>query len=192
MHSNTDFLRGVDVLEETVLEVVGDKPQKLEWPGYGFFIEVPEGALPPGVTASVAVKVILGGQFQFPENRQLISALYWIFSSKIFLKEVAVNIQHCAVIKNEEQCRTLKFIIAKCSQEVLPYRFREREGVFNSHTQYGTIKCKKFSIFGETASADEKLHNTALMLYKQQTPSPLSVDFHLVVVMDLEPLHQVK
>ena len=191
MHINTDFLRGVGVFEETVLEVVGDKPQKLEWPGYGFFIEVPEGALPPGVTASVAVKVIAGGQFQFPENRQLISALYWIFSSELFLKDVAVNIQHCAVIKNEEQCSTLKFIIAKCSQDVLPYRFREREGVFNPHTQYGTIKCKQFSIFGVTASADKKIQHVARMLYKQQTASPLSVDFHFVVVTDLEPLHQV-
>ena len=32
---------------------MGDKPQKVEWPGYGFFIEIPEGAVPPGVTASV-------------------------------------------------------------------------------------------------------------------------------------------
>ena len=181
----------MDIHGEIVLEVVGDKPQKVEWPGYGFYIEVPEGALPPGVTASVAVKMILGGPFQFPENRQLISALYWIFSSEMFLKEVAVNIQHCAVIKNEEECSTFRFIIAKCSQEVLPYRFKEREGVFNPHTQYGTIKLKQFSIVGETASADEKLHHTALMLYKQRTASPLSVNFHLVVVMDLEPLHQV-
>ena len=37
---------------------MGDKPQKLEWLGYGFYIEVPEGALPPGVTASVRVKAI--------------------------------------------------------------------------------------------------------------------------------------
>ena len=44
---------------ETVLEVVGDKPQKVEWPGYGFFIEIPDGAVPPGVTVSVGVKVIL-------------------------------------------------------------------------------------------------------------------------------------
>ena len=183
----------MDVFAETVLEVVGDKPaQKLEWPGYGFFIEVPEGALPPGVTASVAVKVILGGPFQFPENRQLISALYWVFSSELFLKEVAVNIQHCAVIKNEEQCSTLKFIIAKCSQEILPYRFREREGVFNPHTQYGTIKLKQFSIIGETAPDNEKIHHTALMLYKQRSPSPnLSVNFHLVVVMNLGPFYQV-
>ena len=187
------FLRGADVYGETVLEVVGDQPQKLEWPGYGFNIEVPEGALPPGVTASVGVKVILGGQFQFPEGSQLISALYWISSSEVFLKEVAVNIQHCAVIKNEEQCSTFRFIIAKCLQEVLPYRFRERTGVFNPHTQYGTIKLKQFSIVGETAPTDTETQCTGLMFYREQTPSPsLIVDFHFVVVMDLEPYLQVR
>ena len=178
---------------ETVLEVVGDQPQKLEWPGYGFCIEVPKGALPPGVTASVGVKVILGGQFQFPEGSQLISALYWISSSEVFLKEVAVNIQHCAVIKNEEQCSTFRFIIAKCSQEVLPYRFRERTGVFNSHTKYGTIKLKQFSVVGATAPADTETRCTAFMFYKEQTPSPnLIADFHFVVVKDLEPYLQVQ
>ena len=35
---HTGYLRGVDVYEETVLEVVGDKLQKLEWPGYGFYV----------------------------------------------------------------------------------------------------------------------------------------------------------
>ena len=120
---------------ETVLEVVGDKPQKVEWPGYGFFIEIPEGAVPPGVTVSVGVKVILAGQFKFPENRQLISAIYWVSSSIEFIKEVSVNIQHCAVVRNEDQCSQFKFIIAKCSQSQLPYKFREREGLFSSHTQ---------------------------------------------------------
>ena len=108
-------LRGVEVCGETVLEVVGDKSQKLEWPGYGFYLEVPDGALPPGVTASVAVKVILAGQFKFPEDSQLISAIYWISASKEFLKDVAVNIQHCAVIRSEEEGLKFRFIIAKCS-----------------------------------------------------------------------------
>ena len=88
------FLRGVEVYRETVLEVVGDKPQKLEWPGYGFYMEVPDGALASGVTASVGVKVILSGQFKLPDNRQLISAIYWISSSEVFLKEVAVAMLH--------------------------------------------------------------------------------------------------
>ena len=177
--------------KETVLEIVGDKPQKVEWPGYGFFIEIPEGAVPPGVTVSVGVKVILAGQFKFPENRQLISAIYWVSSSIEFIKEVSVNIQHCAVVRSEDQFSQFKFIIAKCSQSQLPYKFREREGLFSSHTQYGAIKLKQFSLLGETAPEDTDTLCTAFMFYKQQMPSPLTVDFHFVVVRDLEPNLQV-
>ena len=180
-----DYLCGVEVYEETVLEVVGDKPQKLEWPGYGFFIEVPQGALAPGVTASVGVKVILAGQFKLPENHQLISAIYWIHTSEVFLKEVAVNIQHCADIKSEEQCSKCKFIIAKCSQKELPYTFKEKEGLFNPKTQYGTIKVKRFSLIGETAPEDQTKQYTGLLLYQQIAKN--NAKFHLVVVLNLEP-----
>ena len=176
---------------ETVLEVVGDKPQKVEWPGYGFYVEVPEGALPPGVTASVGVKVILAGQFKLPENKLLISAFYWVSSSEVFLKEVAVNIQHCAFIRSEEQCSVFKFIIAKCSQKELPYTFKERDGLFNSHTQYATIKLKQFSIMSAVAPLDTKICCAAFMYYKQRTAIPPSADFHFVLVMDLPPQIQV-
>ena len=36
-----------------------DKPQKVEWPGYGFFIEIPEGAVPPGATVMWALVTAL-------------------------------------------------------------------------------------------------------------------------------------
>ena len=36
---------------ESVHEVMGDKSQKIEWSGYGLYLEVPNEALPPGVTA---------------------------------------------------------------------------------------------------------------------------------------------
>ena len=164
-----DFLYGMNVHGETVLEIVGDKPQKLEWPGYGFYIDVAEGALPPGVTASVTVKAIVGGQFQFPDNRQLISAIYCVSSNVLFQKEIAVNIEHCAVIKNEEDCSSFRFIVvSQSSQETLSYRFKEREGVFNPHTQFGTYKLKQFSLVGATAPAVTETHCTALMFYKQQ------------------------
>ena len=174
-----------------MLEVVGDKSQKLVWPGYGFYLEVPDGALSSGVTASVAVKVILAGQFQLPEGTQLISAIYWISASEVFLKEVAVNIQHCAVIRSEEEGSKFRFIIAKCSQKELPYRFREKEGVFNKHTQYATIKLKQFSLVGEIASQDTELYYTTLHFYKQ-IPSTVDVDFFFVVVRSQEPVLEVK
>ena len=71
--------------------------------------------------------------------------------------------------------------------------FRERTGVFNPHTQYGTIKLKQFSIVGETAPVDTETLCTGLMFFREQTASPsLIVDFHFVVVMDLEPYLQVR
>ena len=164
---------------------MGDKPQKVEWPGYGFYIDVPEGALPPGVTASVGLKVFLTGQIKLPENRQLISAFYWVSSSEVFLKKVAVNIQHCAVIENEEQCLDFRFIIARCSQKELPYTFKEFEGLFNPCTQYATIKLKQFSILSTTAPSDTKLRCAAFMYYKQQTGTPKYADFHFVLVNNL-------
>ena len=178
---------------ETVLEVVGDKSQKLEWPGYGFYIEVPDGALAPEVTASVAVKVIQGGQFTLPDkNSQLISAIYWIASSEVFLKKVTVNIQHYAVVMSEEQCSKLRFIVAKCSQEVLPYMFREKEGLFNAHTQYGAIKVKQFSIFTQTGPKGIDSRITSLKFYKPRpTTRTLVVDFDFVVLYNHEPFLKV-
>ena len=182
---HTGYLCGVDVYEETVLEIVGDKPQKLEWPGYGFYIEVPDGALPPGVTASVAVKIIFAGQFELPEDSQLISAIYWISSSRAFLKEVTVNIQHGAVITSEEQCAEFKFIVAKCSQEVLPYKFKKiGKGLFNTRSQYAAIKVKQFSFFGLISSLFTKMRYTSLMFYKPIGTN--KVDYVFVVVQDNE------
>ena len=38
-------LQGVEICGETAFEVLSDRlPQKLVWPGYGFYIEVPAGA----------------------------------------------------------------------------------------------------------------------------------------------------
>ena len=189
-HFHAGSLRGVQVCAETVLEVVGDKSQKLSWPGYGFYLEVPDGALPHGVTASVGVKVILAGQFQLPANRELISALYWISTRHEFLKEVTVYIQHCAVIRSEEDCLKFKFILAKCSQKELPYTFKEKEGVFNTHTQFATIKLRQFSIVGGTAPAGTYTHCLGLKFYKP-IPHSANVEFKFVIVHNLEPFLEV-
>ena len=180
----------MEVCGETVLEVVGDKSQKVEWPGYGFYLEVPDGALPPGVTASVAVRVILAGQFQLPEDSQLISAIYWISASEMFLKEIGVNIQHCAVISSEEECSKFRFIIAKCSQKELPYRFRVRKGVFNPNTQFGTIMLRQFSVVGVTAPEGTETLYIALKFYKQ-IPGTVNVDFIFAIVHNLEAFLEV-
>ena len=183
----TEIVRGVEVCAETAFEVVSDKlPQKLVWSGYGFNIEVPEGALPPGVTASMAVRAIMKGQFKLPDNTQLIGALYWIYCSEVFLKHIEVNIQHCAIISTEEACENFTFIIAKCSQEDLPYKCIERKGVFRSDTQYATVKLKRFSIIAPVGPAGGKRYYVALKFYKQ-VPNSFDVRFCFIVASNCQP-----
>lgn len=184
-------LRGVEVIAETVLFVVGEKSQKLTWSDYGFYLEVPDGALPSGVTASVFVKVILAGQIKIPDKCKLLSAIYWISSSEVFQKEVAVSIQHCAVIRPDDDCSKFKFIIAKCSQKELPYNFRERDGFFNFRTQFATLKLKQFSLLGEVGPEDTECSYTALKFYKQ-IPGTYNADFMFVIVRNLEACLKVQ
>ena len=137
----------------------------------------------------MGLKVFLTGQIKLPENRQLISAFYWVSSSEVFLKKVAVNIQHCAVVEDGEQCLDFRFIIAKCSQKELPYTFKEFEGLFNPCTQYATIKLKQFSILSTSAPRNKKIRCAALMYYKQQTA--ILADFRFVLVRELPLLIKV-
>ena len=99
---------------------------------------------------------------------------------------MAVNIQHFAVITSEEQCSKFSFIIARCSQKELPYTFREREGSFNPHTQYGAIKLKQFSLVGETSPEDTELRFTSLKFYKPMSSTLTMVDYIFVVVYNHE------
>lgn len=176
-------------------EVVGEKVQKLEC-GYGLWIEIPDRVLPPGVTATLCVKTIMAAQpntFKLPNDSQLISALYWISCSEVFLKEVSVNINHFAVIKNEEQCSKFRFIIAETSQSELPYKFREREGLFNPRTQYATIKLKQLNsmMIGAVGPKDtEPLYFSALKFYKP-IPGTSKVEFIFVVVCQSYEIIQV-
>ena len=98
---------------------------------------------------------------------ELISPIYLISSNNSFLKELTVNIQHGAVITSEEQCAEFKFIVAECSQEVLPYKFKKTgKGLFNTHSQYAAIQVKQFSYFGLTGPVYTKLHYMSLKFYK--------------------------
>ena len=163
----------------TVLEVEGEKFQILEWPGYGFRLEVPDGALSEGKRVSVGVKAIVSGNFLLPKDTLLISAIYRITASEEFQKKVAVIIQHCAVVKSEEEFSKLRFIIAKCSQKP-PYKFRVLDGEFDAH--FATIKLKRFSYMGVVAPTETDVRFNALKFYQKVPNTTVEVNFKFVVV----------
>ena len=170
---------------ETALQIVGDEQLIYEWHDYGFIIEVPKGALAPGVTAIMNVKVVVATKIKLPsENTQLTSALYWISCSEEFLEEVTVKIQHSAVIKSEAECSGCRFIIARCSQDQLI--FKERVGTFKSDTEYAAINLKKFSVIAASSLKDTEVSYSVRHFYKP-IPGTSRVDFKLVVVRNKKP-----
>ena len=111
----------------------------------GFKLHIPEDALPPEVDeCRVHVKASLSGQFQFPEGTELISGIYWIATPHKFTKPVTVEIQHCSA--RTEHPFSLTYVVAKCSQEDLPYHFSILNGgVFAPSSRYGSINLTHFS-----------------------------------------------
>ena len=93
-----------------------------EWKGYGLRLHVPEGSLPSGVRdCRMGIRASLTGQFQLPEDSDLLSPVFWISAPCKFTKPVILEIQHCALREDETVLSDLSFVSAKCSQRDLPY-----------------------------------------------------------------------
>ena len=141
------YLRGVEVIGHTSFTYTG-RAQSFEWVNYGFKLHLPEDALRAEVDeCRVHVKASLSGQFQLPENMELLSGIYWIATSHKFTKPVTVEIQHC--LSGMDQSSGLTYITANCAQEDLPYKFNALVGgEFAPSSQYGSISLTHFSGVG--------------------------------------------
>ena len=144
------YLRGVEVIAEKRFATKGRHPQTFEWENHGLKLSIPESALPSDQTPrTIDIKASLAGQFEFPADTQLVSPVYWIDCKEKFQHPVTLELQHCAVIRNQSECSSLRFVAAKCSQKGLPYKFKVLDkGIFSQYTSYGSIQLKQFSLFG--------------------------------------------
>ena len=125
--------------------IQGDSAQFFNWEQYGLRITVLEGTLSPTDTCEVAVRALVGGQFQLPEDTELISAVYSISVSKPLLKQVKLEIQHCADLVTQDHTSYLSFATASVNTG-LPYQFNlEEGGQFHTGDQYGSICLSQFS-----------------------------------------------
>ena len=154
MTDKLDCLSDVQVAERKLFLIQGDKPQLINWEKYGLRIGVQEASLSSTDTVEVAVVALVGGQFQFPPNTVLVSAVYAVSLSKPLLKRLILEIQHCVDLTGRPALsRHLKFAIAPVSTPSLPYQFSIVEGgEFKPDSWYGSIQRKEFclvSIVGE-------------------------------------------
>ena len=157
MTDKLDCLSDVQVAERKLFLIQGDKPQLMNWEKCGLRIGVQEASLSSTDTVEVAVVALVGGQFQFPPNTVLVSAVYAVSLSKPLLKRLILEIQHCVDLTGRPALsRHLKFAIAPVSTPSLPYQFSIVEGgEFSSNSWYGSIERKEFclvSILGEEST----------------------------------------
>ena len=145
---NLDCLSDVQVAEKKLFLIQGDKPQLMNWEKYGVRIGVQEESLSSSETVEAAVVALVGGQFQFPRNTVLVSAVYAVSLSKPLLKRLKLEIQHCVDLTGRPALsRYLKFAIAPMSTPSLPYQFSIVEGgEFSSNGGYGFIERKDFCL----------------------------------------------
>ena len=145
---NLECLNDVQVAEKKLFLIQGDKPQLMNWEKYGLRIGVQEDSLLSSETVEAAVVALVGGQFQFPPNTVLVSAVYAVSLSKPLLKRLKLEIQHCIDLTGRPALsRYLKFAIAPVSTPSLPYQFSIVEGgEFKPHSWYGSIQRKEFCL----------------------------------------------
>ena len=177
----------MDIVAETSF-LVTNKAQTFHWAGYGLKLHIPEGALPAGLEeCKLLIKVGLYGQFEFPQNTSLVSAVYWLDSEPRckFSWLLTLEIQHCVKPTHTSK---LNFVRAKCSQTHLPYKFKVVEGgVFSSESAYGCVQLTHFSLLG--VACNEPVFGVRLYhgcLYYLRSTANLR-NMHFVITWDEEP-----
>ena len=145
---NLDCLSDVQVAEKKLFLVQGDKPQLMNWEQFGLRIGIEEDSLLSSETVEVATAALVGGQFKFPKNTVLVSAVYAISVSEPLLKPLRLEMQHCVDLRGRPGLsQYLKFAIAPVSTPSLPYQFSLVEGgEFTSNSWYGAINRKDFCL----------------------------------------------
>ena len=138
-------ITGVD---EKLSAIVSGKSHSITWEKYGFTMHIPEDAVESSGVCTIAIRAVVSGKFEFPENTEPVSAIYGISTSAKFVKPITLEMQHCVALKQEKDCHYLSFAVShiQADQLHLPCSFeRLNGGSFSPGSQNGTISCSGFS-----------------------------------------------
>ena len=127
--------------------MVTNSEQSFNWSGYGFKLDIPPDSLPSGVDRCLLhITASIAGQYQFPDNKELVSAIYWVRCDLpcLFQQKLTIAVQHCTVV---EGSTNLTFVRASShKKEFVYYSFETIEdcGSFTSHSSYGSLQLDHF------------------------------------------------
>ena len=160
--------------------------QLVKWNGLKLHIHT--GSLPEGLQqCTIFIKASLTGDYEFPENTSLVSAIFWLRCEPqcTFIKPITVEIQHCST---KQDLSKLKIVRALCNQKPLPYKFRPlKGGMFVADTSYGAIELAGFSGLGvtEEKSVSNRLYYNQLFYCDSEVHEDRH-DIHLIYTWNTE------
>ena len=180
-------IRGADIVAKTTLEVVPGMPLAYEWKGHGMKLYIPADGLKPDTpTLTMTIQASLSGQYQLPDDTELVSGVYWVAFPRRFSQPVTLKLQHCACLEHPDQLSSLLFITAKCNQKTLPYLFQPLPGgVFSTNTFYGAIELSHFSGFGVARRKRKRKHYIGQIFYIPQANITTWL-MHFTIICNLE------
>ena len=147
---NLDNLRDVCVQKSVSFIIKGDSQQFFNWDRYGLRVIIPKGTLAtPSETCEVDIKALVAGPFQIQADMEadFVSAVYAIDISRLLLKPITVEMQHCVDLYTQDDTCYLTFVEASVDQFELPYTFQvEDGGQFYADKQSGSILLSQSSL----------------------------------------------
>ena len=176
----------MEVCGQITVVVHSSHTQKITWEEFGLKLHIDEGSLPAGVhQCSLSIKASLAGQYEFPDNSYLVSAIFWLRCEPMckFTKPITVEMQHCARRENLANFK-LMFVRAVCSQKQLPYTFKQLGGDFSNHSFYGVVDVNSFSALAITQEGSEEREYCSQLFYLSNYFSGHRID--LVITWNTE------
>jgi len=180
LYYDTD-LPGVAV-DSRISIIVTNSHSSFSWDDYGFNLHIPQDSLPPGVPHST-LDLIASSDGEY-RDQEWFSPVYWVRPNPLcrFQKPLTLEIQHCAKVTSTTE---LTFVKASCSQEKLPYEFREvkEKGVFSSDSSFGSVEVHGFSGYAITGrsyqSDDIEMIYIASFFYLYSKPTSIDIYFNI-------------
>ena len=136
----TPQIKGFSTIGETSFTYYG-KPVVFNWEGYGLQVFFDSADFSNEIMKVFHFFAAVNGNFQLPENSELVSGAYYIKSPPdCILPITTVKISHCVA---KERIKDLSFAVS--SNKLPPYYFNLLKGGYFT-SSYGEIEVKNFSV----------------------------------------------
>ena len=125
-------------------------------------------------------------QFKLPENKELVSGIYWVDFKGEFDNPITIEIEHCASLNQLNQFSSLSFVATESpTQEAMDYQLQPFPGgVFPQGSHNGSIQLSKSSFIAVVTTGSVTKSYRVMSYYIPKTPTTWHMD--LIFMFDLE------